>query len=295
MELSGIAAALHRHRFEYGLLLPALAVAALVVFYPIVFAIDLSLHETSFLEKGAFIGLQHYAAFFASPEGWQALKNSLVLVLGSTALAIPIGMGLALLLHMKIRFKAAFRMLLVLPWVISQVITALLWKWILNIQFGLTRLVTDALGLLPIDFVGEFETAMPTLILVNVWRTFPFAMLLFLAALQTVPRELHEAAEIDGAGAWSRFRHVTLPLIKSTVLVVAIMLSLSYFNHVDLPLILTGGGPLGETRILALAAYEEAFVLNKMGYGSAIAVVVFAVNILLSLVYLRLLRTERHV
>ena len=295
MGLSGIAAALHRHRFEYGLLLPALAVAALVVFYPIVFAVDLSLHETSFLKKGAFIGLQHYAAFFGSTGGWQALKNSLVLVLGSTALAIPIGMGLALLLHMKIRLKAVFRMVLLLPWVISQVITALLWKWILNIQFGLTRLVTDALGLLPIDFVGEFETAMPTLILVNVWRTFPFAMLLLLAALQTVPRELHEAAEIDGAGAWSRFRHVTLPLIKSTVLVVAIMLSLSYFNHVDLPLILTGGGPLGETRILALAAYEEAFVLNKMGYGSAIAVVVFAVNILLSLVYLRLLRTERHV
>ena len=295
MGLSGIAAALHRHRFEYGLLLPALAVAMLVVFYPIVFAVDLSLHETLFLKKGAFVGLEHYAAFFGSVGGWQILKNSLVLVLGSTALAIPIGLGLALLLHMKIRLRAVFRMVLVLPWVISQVITALLWKWILNIQFGLSRLVTDALGLLPVDFVGEFETAMPTLILVNVWRTFPFAMLLLLAALQTVPRELHEAAEIDGAGAWSRFRHVTFPLIKSTVLVVAIMLSLSYFNHIDLPLILTGGGPLGETRILALAAYEEAFVLNKMGYGSAIAMVVFAVNILLSLVYLKLLRTERHV
>ena len=295
MGLSGIAAALHRHRFEYGLLLPALAVATLVVFYPIVFAVDLSLHETLFLKKGAFIGFEHYAAFFGSVGGWQILKNSLVLVLGSTALAIPIGLGLALLLHMKIRLRAVFRMVLVLPWVISQVITALLWKWILNIQFGLSRLVTDALGLLPVDFVGEFETAMPTLILVNVWRTFPFAMLLLLAALQTVPRELHEAAEIDGAGAWSRLRHVTFPLIKSTVLVVAIMLSLSYFNHIDLPLILTGGGPLGETRILALAAYEEAFVLNKMGYGSAIAMVVFAVNILLSLVYLKLLRTERHV
>ena len=293
--LSGAAAALHRYRFEYCLLLPALAVAALVVFYPIVFAVDLSLHETSFLTKGAFIGLQHYATFFGSAGGWQVLKNSLVLVLGSTALAIPIGLGLALLLHMKIRLKAAFRMILVLPWVISQVITALLWKWILNVQFGLTRLLTDALGLLPVDFVGEFETAMPTLILVNVWRTFPFAMLLLLAALQTVPRELHEAAEIDGAGAWARFRHVTLPLIKSTLLVVAIMLGLSYFNHLDLPLILTGGGPLGETRILALAAYEEAFVLNKMGYGSAIAMVVFTVNILLSLAYLRLLRTERHV
>ena len=293
--LSGAAAALRRHRFEYCLLLPALAVAALVVFYPIVFAVDLSLHETSFLTKGAFIGLQHYATFFGSAGGWQVLKNSLVLVLGSTALAIPIGLGLALLLHMKIRLKAAFRMILVLPWVISQVITALLWKWILNVQFGLTRLLTDALGLLPVDFVGEFETAMPTLILVNVWRTFPFAMLLLLAALQTVPRELHEAAEIDGAGAWARFRHVTLPLIKSTLQVVAIMLGLSYFNHLDLPLILTGGGPLGETRILALAAYEEAFVLNKMGYGSAIAMVVFTVNILLSLAYLRLLRTERHV
>ena len=178
-------------------------------------------------------------------------------MLGSTALAIPIGLGLALLLHMKIRLRAVFRMVLVLPWVISQVITALLWKWILNIQFGLSRLVTDALGLLPVDFVGEFETAMPTLILVNVWRTFPFAMLLLLAALQTVPRELHEAAEIDGAGACPRLRHVHVSAHQVDVLVVAIMLSLSYFNHIDLPLNPHWRRTARRDAHSCLAAYEE--------------------------------------
>jgi len=130
---------------------------------------------------------------------------------------------------------------------------------------------------------------------VSVWRTFPFAMLLFLAALQTVPQDLIEASKMDGAGAWHRFWNVTFPLIKSTVLVVAIMLSLSYFNHIDLPFVMTGGGPLGRTEILALRAYNEAFVFDRMGFGSAVAVLVFIVNMLLSLAYMRILRTERHV
>ena len=287
--------ALAAHRFELFLIAPALVLVVAVILYPIVYALDISLYETSFLKKVDFIGLSNYAAFFTSREGGQILWNSLVIVAGALLFTVPIGMGLALLVNAHIRLKPLFRTILILPWVISQVITAMLWSWIANPQFGVLRVATDALGLGYIDFFGDPQLAMASLIAVNVWRTVPFAMLLFLAALQTVPRDLYEAADMDGASAWQRFWSVTFPLVKPTMLVVVIMLSLSYFNHIDLPLIITGGGPLNATNILALAAYEQAFELNRLGYGSAISVLVFLVNLMLSLFYIRMLRSERHV
>lgn len=279
-----------RHAFSFGLLAPALLVALGVVFYPICHAIYISLHDTLFLNKTDFVGAKHYIQFFSQPQGLQNIKNSVVLVFGSLSLSMPIALGLALLLNQRIPFIATFRVLLVLPWVISQVITAMLWSWIVNPQYGLITVVTDALRLARVDVFGETATAMIGLILVDVWRTFPFAMLLILAALQTVPRDLLEAARMDGAGAWSSFRYVTFPRIRSTLLVATIQLSLSYFNHVDLPLVLTGGGPLGATEILSLRIYNEAFVYNKIGFGSAIAVIVFLTNVVLSLAYIRILR-----
>jgi multiple sugar transport system permease protein len=286
---------LKRFGFEYLLLLPALALAGAVVFYPILYAIDISVHETEFLKKTRFIGLGHYVEFFSQAQSWRNVANSLVLVFGSLALTMPIGLGLALLLNRHFRLRTLFRTLLVFPWVISQVIAAMLWSWLLNAQFGTIRLLAELFGLGQVDVVGSPSTAMIAVIWVNVWRTFPFAMLLILAALQTVPSELLEAARMDGAGAWRRFKEVTLPLIRNTLMVVAIMLSLSYFNSIDIPFVLTGGGPLGRTEILSLRVYNEAFTNNKLGFGSAIAMLVFAVNMILSLVYIRLLRTERHV
>lgn len=283
------------YRVEYLLIAPALLTVLLVIFYPIVYAIDISLYETRFLEKVEFTGLSNYAAFFASRDGLVILTNTLVLVAGSLLVTLPIGMGLALLVNAHIRLKRVYRTLLILPWVISQVITAMLWGWIANAQFGIIGLITDSLGIAPIDYFNDPATAMASLIFVNAWRTFPFAMLLFLAALQTVPKELTEAGEMDGASSWSSFWEITFPIIKPTVLVVVIMLSLSYFNHIDLPFILTGGGPLGKTNILALEAYKQAFENNELGYGSAISVLVFIVNIILSLLYLRMLRSERSI
>ena len=282
-----------RYQFPYMLVLPAVAMAVAVSFYPILYAIDLSVHDTRFLEKGRFIGGDHFTRFFSEPKGWENLRNSVVLVLWSLALAMPIGLGLALLLNLQIRFRWFFRMILIVPWVISPIITAMLWSWILNPQYGIIRFATDALGYPAVDLLGTIDTAMATVIGINVWRSFPFAMLLLLAALQTVPSVLIEAARIDGANAWHRFWYITFPNIRSTILVVSIMLSLSYFNHIDLPFILTGGGPLGATEILSLRVYLEAFEFNRMGFGSAIAIIVFIVNIVLSLIYIRILRGER--
>lgn len=281
--------------FELLLILPALALVAGVILYPIVHAVDASLHETRFLTRLGFIGLANYEAFLAGRNAGQIVTNSFVLVAGSLALTVPLGLGLALLVNMRLRLRLLFRTLLVLPWIISQVISAMLWSWLLNAQYGLARVVAEVLGAATFDVFGSRNTAMAGLILVNVWRTFPFAMLLMLAALQTVPRDLTEAAMLDTHSPWRRFWHITFPLIRPTILVVIIMLSLSYFNNIDLPLILTGGGPLDATNTLALAAYQQAFVFNRLGQGSALAVAVFAINIVLSLFYLRLLRSERHV
>lgn len=286
---------LKSHGFEYALVAPALITVMLVIFYPIVYAVDISLYETRFLEKVRFTGLDNYVAFFTSRDGVTIIVNTLVLVGGSLIVTLPIGMGLALLVNAHIRLSGIYRTLLIVPWVISQVITAMLWGWIANAQFGIIALLTDSLGLAPIDYFNDPATAMASLIFVNAWRTFPFAMLLFLAALQTVPKELTEAGEMDGASGWASFWEITFPIIKPTVLVVTIMLSLSYFNHIDLPLILTGGGPLGKTNILALEAYKQAFENNELGYGSAISILVFLVNIILSLLYLRMLRSERNI
>lgn len=283
-----------KNRVYYGLILPSLVFAAAVIFYPIFYAIDLSVHNTVFLKKTNFIGLTHFLNFLNDTEGLRNVVNSFVFVFGSLLLAMPIGLGLALAVNEKIRFRAFFRLLLILPWVISQVVTALLWSWMLNPQFGVSVLVTNLFGIPPVNFLGEQSTAMITLILVNVWRTFPFAMLLSLAALQTIPEQLYEAARVDGAGAFQRLIHVTFPLIKPTLMITIIILSLAYFNYIDLPFILTGGGPLGETEVLTLRVYREAFSFNKLGFGSAIAIIVFVINIVLSLLYIKVLRSERY-
>jgi len=285
---------LRKHKLSYSLILPALLIACGVILYPVIYAIDISFHETVFLNKGAFAGLKHYLTFIQSPQGIKNLANTFILVIGSLALTLPIGLGLALILNERIRFRAVFRLLLILPWVVSQVVAALVWSWLLNPQFGVVRLVTDLMGLMPIDFVGDVSTAMPTLILINTWRTFPFAMLLLLAALQTVPEEMYEAACVDGAGSFKRFVYVALPLLKPTLMITTIILSLAYFNMIDLPLILTGGGPMGATEVLTVRVYQEAFSFNRLGFGSAIAMIVFALNIVLSLLYIKILRSERY-
>jgi ABC-type sugar transport system permease subunit len=143
-----------------------------------------------------------------------------------------------------------------------------------------------------VDLLGSPDTAMLGVVVANVWRTFPYAMILTLAALQTIPAELYEAAKIDGAGRWNLFRFVTFPMIQNTFLIATIILSIHYFNMIELPLVLTGGGPVNRTELLGLRVYREAFVLFKYGFGSAVAMLMFVVNIVVSLIYIRILRAE---
>ena len=278
--------------FPVCLMLPAVGLVLLVTFFPIAQSVSLSFRETSYLKAGGYIGLRHYRSFFTDALSALNLRNSFVFTFGSLALSLPMALGLALLLNRPFPGRTFFRTMLILPWVVSQLLTALLWRWLDSPLLGPLAYVLGALTDSRVDILGDPSTAMGGVIVANVWRTFPYAMILILAALQTIPYDLYEAARIDGAGRWNVFRYVTFPMIQNTFLIATIILSIHYFNMIELPLVLTGGGPVNRTELLGLRVYREAFVLFKFGFGAAVAMIMFVINIAVSLAYIKILRAE---
>lgn len=274
----------------WGLLIPALVVVALVSIFPIAYAVNLSLHETKFMNIGEFVGLKNFLTIFATPEGWAQIGRSLVYVVASIAIAVPLSLGLAHLLNQPAFGRRVFRVLILLPWVISQTVAALVWKWMVNPDYG--PLGLGDVGGVRVDILAHPVGAMVLLIIVNVWISYPLATILSLAALQTIPAELREAAEVDGASPFRRFLQITLPLMKPTLFVVAIMLTLLYFNMVTLVYTLTGGGPLEGTALLSLVAFKQSFEFFNLGLGAAYSVVLFLFNVIFGAAYIRLLRSD---
>jgi ABC-type sugar transport system permease subunit len=272
------------------LFLPSLIIVFSVSFYPIYYAIDISLYETRFLQKVAFVGLEQYTRLIRDPEFLRSVLISLKYALGSLLLTLPIGMIFALLLHRPIRLRSVFRTILILPWTLSQAVTASLWMWILNPQYGPVKYLLGQLGVSQAIFVSNPDWALMILVLVNTWMTYPFPMVLFLAGLQTVPRELYEAGTIDGCSAFSSFWRITLPYIRSTVMSTAIILTLQFFNMVTLIYVMTGGGPLGMTQTLTLRVFLDGFFNFRLAAAAAVGMVIFLLNIVFSLTYIRVLR-----
>lgn len=274
------------------LLSPALLLVGLVSFYPMAHAVYVSFHKTRYLELEAFAALDNFTALARDPGVVRSVSVTLKYVLGSLGLALSLGMLLALTLNRPLRFGGLFRTIVLLPWVLSQVVTALLWTWLLEPSYGPVNYLLNEMGIGKVFFLASPMAALPTLIWTNVWASYPLATVLILAALQTVPLELYEAARIDGAGAWDRFTRITLPLISSTVLVAAIVLTLFYFNMVTLILVLTGGGPLERTETLGLRVFYEAFQNFRVGRATALAVVILLCNVVFSVTYVKILRRE---
>lgn len=273
-----------------GFILPAAVIVFLVSVYPVFDAAVLSLYHTSYARKLGFAGFANYAALLGDPGFWSDTVNSLIYTAGSLVLVLPLSLGLAMLLAREFPLRGLVRTLVVLPWVVSQTVVALLWAWLLNGDFGpLTWLFEAATGVHP-AFLSDPAQAMASLIVVNVWASYPQATLLLLAAVQTIPHELYEAASVDGATGFAALRHVTLPLIRPTLLVVMIQLTLLYFNMVTLIYTLTGGGPLGGTETLAVRVMKTSFENWNLGQGAALGLIITAINLLISLVYMKTLR-----
>lgn len=288
-------AARRRMTFAYASVMPAFILVVLVSFLPLLYALVQSLHRSDYLQLGEFVWLDNYAAFLLGPEGVKRVSASFAFVIGTLVVSVPLGFGLALLLNQPIRFRGTFRTILIIPWLVSALVGALLWMWLLNPSFSpLAQLVQQLFGIRVPNPLTDLELAMPSVILAHSWSSYPLVMIFVLAALQTVPGELLEAARIDGAGAWQRFRYVTFPYVKNTTLVALVLTTLNTFNHVTLLLVMTGGGPLGTTETMALRVFQEGFKFYRMGVASAGAVVIFTANVLFAIAYARVLRNEAH-
>lgn len=290
--LTAVSALMRRaqpHLFFY----PAFVLVAAVSFVPMFYALRQSVHSANYLHTGGFAGLSNYIDLLVHDNGLESIGLSLAFVLGSLLLIMPLGVGLALLLNRPIRFGTFFRTILLLPWIVSQLVTGLLWLWLYDGRLGPIAKIAQAIGIVFSGPLTDPDWALPGLILTNAWHSYPLVMIFTLAALQTVPHEVLEAARIDAPSAWRRFWHVTLPLIKNTVFVALVLSTLHTFNTVTTILVMTGGGPIGATDVLALKVFKEGFQFYRMGIAAAAAVVIFALNIAFTLMYIRILRAER--
>lgn len=286
--------ALRRQGLPYLLLLPSLALVTAVTVYAMIYAFEYSLYSASLLRKGEFVGLRNYWELVRDPSVRGNLYSTLLFLGGAIPLTIGFGLVLSLVLNQPLRFRSLIRTIVLLPWITSYLIAALLWKWLLNADYGPLPALLTSLGLPKIDFLGT-HLAMASLVLTTVWHSMAFAMVIMLAALQQVPDNLRWAAEIDGASRWMHFRRIVFPLIKPSVLVCMIVMSLHYLNIITLPLILTGGGPNRATELIGLRLFNEAFIFYNTGFASAIAILVLVMNVLLTALYMQVLSRRKRI
>jgi len=271
------------------MLTPALAVIALVAAYPIGYAVWLSLNEYSVITPGLsrFVGLDNYSEALGSSEFWDAMITTLVFTAASVGLELAIGLGMALVMHQAFRGRALLRAVVLVPWAILTVVTAITWRTIFEPELGFVNTMLTTLSLPGGDVVwlGERGYALGVMILADVWKTAPFMALLILAGLQGIPDELHDAAKVDGASTWQRFRSITLPLLVPAITVALIFRTLDAMRVFDLPYVLTKGANGTET--LSLIAQEELVTNRNTGLGSALSVLTFLTVMGVSFLYIR--------
>jgi len=262
---------------------PALVVIALFFAVPVAAGLVLSLSDFDIyalasLSNLRFVGLDNYLHMLQLPLFWKALGNTAYFVVVGVPLSIAVSLACAVLLQSKLaRFKPLLRTALFAPVVTTLVAVAVIWRYLFHVKYGLVNHLLQGVGLNPIDWLGDPHWAMPTIILFAVWKNFGANMIIFMAALQAIPEDLYEAARLDGAGAWAQFRHITLPSLGPTLLMVSILTIAGYFQLFAEPYVMTQGGPLQSTVSVLYLMYEEGFKWWNLGAASAVAFVLFVI------------------
>jgi len=265
-----------------------------VIAYPIYYTIDLSFFKTPpglQLRDKIFVGTENYSAILSSEVFWKVTLNTVIWTIASTLIAFVLGFGCALALHRDFVGRAVLRAILIIPWVISAVAASYIWKWIYHSDFGVLGAVLVQFGFLDRqpNFIDNVHSVLPSLIVVNIWREFPFAMIMLMAGLQTVPEQLLRAAKVDGASAWQRFWHVTFPHLRGVSTVTILLLAVANFNSFIIPWIMTGGGPSNASHIWITHIYELAFGRQRWGVAAAYSVLLFIILMVLGYFYVRAL------
>lgn len=273
--------------------LPAAVTVLLLVAWPIWLTVELSLHRVRLFDilrdRSVAFTTANYERLLADPRFWDSLVNTGIFAVGSVGLALLWGLATALLLDLRFPGRAAVRLAVILPWAVPATIGSLVWMFLFDGHLGLINHMLLSLGLIaePISFLVHGEFAMVAVIVAHAWHSYPFFAVMLLATLQSVPPELREAARVDGANRLQRFRHITLPALRNTMVVSGFLSLLSAIRDVETILVMTGGGPGRATETLALRIWNESFRFYDVGLGAAQGVVAFALSLALMAFALR--------
>lgn len=278
----------------YLYLTPALVLISLVMLIPLVVGVSYSFQSMMLLKPGQaeWVGLENYVALWSDKKFWISLENTLVWTFGSLFFQFTLGLGLALLLNTRFPLKRLFQAIVFLPWAVPTFLTALTWAWLFNPVIGPLPHWLAAIGLLsePFNILGDPTLAIWGPIAANIWFGVPFFAITLLAALQSIPSELYEAAEIDGATAWQSFTKITLPFLAPMIAITVMLRTIWIANFADLIFIMTGGGPANSTQILSTYIFTTAFKKLDFGYASTLAVALLFLLFVYAVVLLALRR-----
>jgi arabinogalactan oligomer/maltooligosaccharide transport system permease protein len=288
---AGLSEAWRQRLFLLALLGPMTVLVLAVVAFPFVFNVLISFSNMNIytLRDWEIIGIGQYVSVFAEPAFWTVFLKTIIWTAVNVVFHVGLGVFLAVILHQKfIRGKAAWRILLILPWAVPQYITALTWRGMFNFEFGAVNLfLTRVLHASPVEWLTDPFNAFAAAILTNVWLGFPFMMVIALGGLQSIPGELYEAADVDGASAWTQFRKITAPLLKPVMIPAITLGTIWTFNNINVVwLISNGGEPNDQTHILVSYVYEAAFSMYRFGWAAALSMVIFGVLFLFTQVFL---------
>jgi multiple sugar transport system permease protein len=260
----------------YALIVPLLLVMVGLLAYPVISALLISFQDKRLGMPGRYIGLDNYAELLFKDRRFRSVaRNSFVFTFGAVFGKLIIGMLMAIVLNQRIRARNIFRGWLLLPWVAPTFVTALTWRWMFDGTSGVINFILMGLGLLdvPVAWLGNGSTALLAVIVTNIWHGFPFFGVSLLAAMQAIPAELYEAAEVDGASPWQRFRHITVPGVWTVLIIVTMLSTIWTFNDFQIVYIMTGGGPAFATHIFATYSYFVGFSGSRLGYAVAISTI----------------------
>jgi len=269
-------------RLGYALVGPSLALFGLVYLYPVAYSAYVSVFQWDLMTPKRYVGLANYRELW-SPEFGEVLVNTACYSGGVVLLALALGLGLALLLNHRGAWSAALQACIFSSYIVSWVAVSLLWIWMLDPQYGLVTYGLRLVGLPAVNWLGSPAVALWTLVLVTVWKTLGYPMIIYLAGLQAIPGDFYEAAALDGATGWNRFRFITWPLLSPTTLFLVVTLTIASFQGFDIVKIMTGGGPITSTMIYVYYIYEQAFQYFRLGKASAAVVIFFGLILLLTL------------
>ncbi len=292
----GVFKRMWKHRADYLYVFPAIFAMGIVILYPLVEMFRLSFYYTSpYGGAQKFVGFDNYAEAVSDEHFGLVVKNTLVWTAASTIFALLIGLVAAIIVSRPLFARGLVRGILIIPWIISATTAAFIWKWMYNADFGIISWILIRFHLIekPLKFIDGTDFVLPSIIVANVWKEFPFAMIMLIAGLQTIPEQLYSAAKVDGAGRWRRFTEITLPQLSPILLVTSLLLVFANMNAFTFVWVLTGGGPVYRSAIFVTQVYSQAFVGSPhFELASAMGVILFLILMVFAVFYVWLFNRQ---